>query len=64
MHLEKLATKLEYKTYPYHITHYDPEHKDYVPSVRDDYKKRIKLDTYNLMVQRLKNDVQMQQQVD
>lgn len=33
-------------------------------SVRDDYKQRIKVDTYNLMIERIKKDVQMQRQVD
>ena len=37
-HLERLANKLEYKVYPYHITHYDPAHSDYIPAQRQDYK--------------------------
>lgn len=31
-HLERLADKLEYKAFPYHITHYDPAHEDYIPA--------------------------------
>jgi hypothetical protein len=54
--IEKVAN-LEYKKYPYHISHYDPDHPDYIASNSDDYKARVKLDSYNYLLDRLKSDL-------
>jgi hypothetical protein len=61
--LEKYA-KLEYKEYPYYLSHYDPESPDYIASERDDYKRRIAVDSYNNIIDKLKHDLAMQKQVD
>ncbi|CAD8172257.1 unnamed protein product [Paramecium octaurelia] len=63
-HLERLADKLEYKAFPYHVTHYDPAHEDYIPAQRQDYKQRLTVDTHNMLVDGVKRDVTMQRQVD
>jgi predicted metal-dependent phosphoesterase TrpH len=47
--IEKFARK-EYKKYPYNISHYDPESDQYIASERDDYKKRIEVDSYNHII--------------
>ena len=60
--IEKVA-ELEYKQYPYYISHFDPDHPDYVPSWKDDYYARIKTDSHNYLLDRLKSDLKMQKQV-
>lgn len=57
--LDNVAAKVEYKSYPYHIAHYDPESPAYIPSDRDDYRKRLQVDVHNHMIDKLKKDLKM-----
>jgi hypothetical protein len=54
---------LEYREYPYHITHYDPDHPDYIPDRKADYYARISTDQFNYQLDRLKSDLKMQREV-
>lgn len=56
--IEDVAT-LEYREYPYHITHYDPDHPDFIPDRKEDYYARIKTDKFNYYLDRLKSDLKI-----
>lgn len=53
---------LEYKKYP-NVPHNDPNSPEYIHSERDEYHDSTKVKAYNYTIDRLKSDIQMQQEV-
>lgn len=60
--IEKSAY-VEYKPYPYHLSHNDPKSKDYVYSELDESRQKRENQAYNDVITRLKNDIQFQKKV-
>jgi len=53
---------LTYKKYP-NVPHNDPESPEYVPSERDEYHDKIKVVSYNKIIDGIKNDIKIQEEV-
>ncbi len=58
----KDVAHLKYKTYP-NVPHNDPNSPEYIHSERDEYNDSIKVKSYNYIIDRLKSDIQMQEEV-
>ena len=54
---------VEYKKYPYHISHNDPKNPGYIYSERDEEKQHTPVKAYNDLLDKLKNDIKMQEHV-
>lgn len=53
---------LSYKTYP-NVTHNDPSSPEYIHSERDEYHDSVRVNVYNKIVDGVKNDIKMQEEV-
>ncbi len=53
---------MSYRKYP-NASHNDPNSKDYVHSERDEYHDKITVDAYNKVVDGIKHDIKMQEEV-
>ena len=53
----------EYKKYPFHIEHWDPESPNYVESPREEHRLKCSLNDHNDMLDQFKRDLKLQTQV-
>lgn len=54
---------MTYKKLPLHLGHFNPESKDYIPSERDERHVFSPIQSYNYLVDRLKSDIKLQNEV-
>lgn len=53
----------EYKEYPYHIDHWNPESPNYIESPREEHKLKNQIKDHNDMLDQFKRDLKLQIQV-
>lgn len=56
--------KMTYKKLPLYISHFNPKSKDYIPSERDERHNFVPVESYNYLIDRLKGDIKLQEEVD
>ena len=54
---------MEYKKYPTHIGHWDPESPEYLESEIDDTIKHNEVNDYNRIIDELKSDLEYQEKI-